>query len=113
AAVDHDLFYRELTIWEPIVDARSLLGNGGLAGRASALMNLRLDELDRASTWADVRLRAEAIHRIAHDDLPVIPLWQSVNHFAYRNWLQGIGDRTTSLYQDVDDWRKTFREERP
>jgi hypothetical protein len=52
-----------------------------------------------------VRERLNEIHRIASNDLPVIPLWQTVNYYAYRTDLKGIGDSLLTLYQHVDQWR--------
>ena len=44
-----DLLYAELAVWEPLVDARRLLGEDGLAGGCSPYMSLALRQLDRAS----------------------------------------------------------------
>ena len=33
--VDCDLRYAELAVWEPLTDARTLLGPGGLAGESA------------------------------------------------------------------------------
>jgi hypothetical protein len=108
AEMPYDLLYAELAVWEPLTDARRLLGRSGLTGRASALMSSALDELDASQNWNEARTRLKAIHRIAYYDLPVIPLWQTLNHFAHRNWLAGVGENPLTLYQDLDDWRKDF-----
>jgi ABC-type transport system substrate-binding protein len=110
ATAAYDLLYAELAVWEPLTEARRLLGAEGVAGRASALMTAALDELDRSENWNDARSRLRAIHRIAHYDLPLIPLWQTVNSFAYRSWLSGVGERPLTLYQNMQDWRKDFDE---
>jgi ABC-type oligopeptide transport system substrate-binding subunit len=104
------LRYRELAVTEPIVDLQRILGEGGIAGKTSAIMNLRLKELQRATSWNEIQDRTREVHRLAHDELPVIPLWQTVNHFAYRDWLQGLGKEPLALYQDVREWRKSFDE---
>lgn len=108
AALECDMAYVELAVWEPIVDARQLLGPSGAAGSSTAFMNLSLDELSRSQNWNEARNRLKEIHRIARADLPVIPLWQTVNHFAVREWLQGVGDQPVTLYQDLPSWRKRF-----
>lgn len=103
--VDYDLRYAELAMWEPVVDARRLLGTHGLAGAgASSYLLAALRHLDEATNWRDVRARLAEIHEIANHDLPVIPLWQTVNYFAYRSSVAGIGDTPVTLYQDVDHW---------
>ncbi len=104
--VQYDLRYAELAVWEPVVDARALFGPGGLAGGlASAYLTAALTELDHATNWRDVRAKLAEIHDIAHHDLPLVPLWQTVNYFAYRTSLHGIGQKPITLYQNVDEWR--------
>jgi ABC-type transport system substrate-binding protein len=104
--VNYDLRYAELAVWEPIADARALLGPGGLAGElGSPYLTAALRELDDATNWKDVRAKLAEIHDIAHHDLPLIPLWQTVNFFAYRTAVHGIGASPISLYQNVDQWR--------
>ena len=104
--VDYDLRYAELAVWEPVADARALFGPGGLAGAlASPYLTATLRELDEATNWKDVRAKLAEIHDIAHHDLPLVPLWQTVNFFAYRTAVHGIGESPISLYQNVDRWR--------
>jgi tetratricopeptide (TPR) repeat protein len=103
--VEYDLRYAELAIWEPVVDAWTLLAPGGLAGLCTHPMNLALRQLEGASNWADVRSRLASIHQLAHNDLPVIPLWQTVNYFAYRTTLTNVGGSPVVLYQDAAKWQ--------
>ncbi|MDC0935023.1 ABC transporter substrate-binding protein [Pirellulales bacterium] len=105
----HDLHYLELCVWEPLVDARRLLGPKGLAGRSSAYMNLALTRLERAENWNEATKRLQDIHEIAHFDLPFIPLWQTMSYFAYRDALQGVGREPVTLYQDVAEWKKEYQ----
>lgn len=105
-----DLMYLELAVWEPIVDARRLLGPRGMAGRSSAYMNLALDRVEQAENWSQVIRRAKELHGIAHYDLPVVPLWQTVNYFARRTWLKNVGDQPVTLYQNLFQWQKVFGE---
>lgn len=105
-----DLLYAELAIWEPVVDARRLLGEDGMSGGCSPYMSLALRQLEAASDWQSVgRILRHTIHRIAHDDVAVLPLWQLTDHFAYHEDLSGIGTRPISLYQNVEDWQLSFR----
>lgn len=103
-----DLRYAELAVWEPVTDARRIVGREGLAGAAcSPYLEAALRELDQATNWQDVRARLAAVHEIVHHELPVIALWQTVNHFAYRAMIDGIGASPLTLYQHVEDWRAT------
>lgn len=104
-AVDYDLRYAELAVWEPLTDAREILGPGGLAGDIkSPYLQKALRNLDEAANWNEVRTRLADVHEIAHHELPVIPLWQTVNFFAYRESLRGIGETPVRLYQDIESW---------
>ena len=103
---DYDLLYAQLAIWEPLVDARRLLGPDGLAGHCSASMSLALQNVDQAKNWKEARTRLQEVHQIALNDLPVIPLWQTVDFFAHRKNLQGIGTAPVTLYQNVSDWKR-------
>ena len=107
---DYDLFYTDLAIWEPLVDARRLLGPQGRAGSCSAPMSLALQNVDKSRNWKEARTRLRQVHRIAAGDLPVIPLWQTVNAFAYRRELTGVGQTPVSLYQNVSDWKVNILE---
>jgi tetratricopeptide (TPR) repeat protein len=103
--VDCDLRYAELAVWEPVVDARTLLGPSGLADDvANSYLPAALRQLDEATNWKDVRAKLSEIHEIANHDLPLIPLWQTVNYFAYRTDVRGIGDSPVALYQNVEHW---------
>jgi ABC-type oligopeptide transport system substrate-binding subunit len=73
-------------------------------------MTAALDELDRAQNWNEARTRLRDIHRLAHHELPVIPLWQTVNWLAHRTWLTGVGEQPVTFYQNLDAWRKSFAE---
>jgi tetratricopeptide (TPR) repeat protein len=104
--VEYDLRYAELAVWEPIADAPALLGPNGLAGKLSSpYLAATLRDLETATNWKDVRSKMSEIHDIAHHDLPLIPLWQTVNYFAYRARVQGIGESPVTLYQNIDHWR--------
>lgn len=102
---DADLLYAELPMWEPVIDSRALLGAEGPTGESSAYMNLVLNKLRDATDWQQVRPLLRQIHRIVHDDVAIIPLWQLVDHFAYHTSLRGIGDRPVSLYENVEQWQ--------
>jgi tetratricopeptide (TPR) repeat protein len=107
--VDCDLRYAELAVWEPVADARLILGPGGLAGHVgNPYLDAALRRLDEASNWKDVRARLAEIHEITHHELPVIPLWQTANYFAYRTGVEGIGESPITLYQNVDQWSMSF-----
>jgi len=102
---EYDLVYAELSMHEPIVEVRGLLGPGGVAGDCSPNMSLALRRLDHVAGWTEARERLHDIHRTAYDETVVIPLWQLKEHFAYRRGLEGMGSQPVVLYQNVEAWR--------
>ncbi|MBN1395373.1 MAG: hypothetical protein JW959_10150 [Pirellulales bacterium] len=105
---DVDLLYAELATWEPVVDARRLLGEDGMSGDCSPYMSQALRRLDEAVEWGEVRLCLHRIHQICHADVAVVPLWQIVEHFAYRDRIREMSPRPVSLFQNVEQWRLAF-----
>jgi ABC-type transport system substrate-binding protein len=103
-----DIVYVSAAIWEPIIDARRLLGPDGLAGSEDQLIGLGLRRLEEARNWREVRDRLLVLHSISHHELPVLPLWQMVDSFAYRKSLTGMGSNIVSLYQNAGNWRLKF-----
>ena len=104
-AGDWDLRYEELSMHEPLVDVWRLLGPHGIAGPPSPAMLLALRNLQEAGDLATAEARLKQIHVLAAAELPVIPLWQLVDHFAHHTSVKGIGQRPVCLYQDVDRWQ--------
>lgn len=103
--LEYDLRYAELTVGEPVTDARQILGPGGLAGDAqSSYIDAALRDVDAATNWTEARTRLATLHEIASHELPVIPLWQTVNYFAYRASMRGIDDAPVALYQNIAAW---------
>jgi hypothetical protein len=100
-----DIVYVAAAVWEPVIDARRLLGPEGLAGSADQLVGLGLRRLEEAKNWKEVRDRLLMLHSIAHHELPIIPLWQLVDSYAYRRELLGVGSSIVSLYQNAENWR--------
>jgi tetratricopeptide (TPR) repeat protein len=106
--VNYDLRYAELAVWEPVADARQVFALSGSSPKtADPYIEAALRNLDAAGNWQDVRARLAELHEIADHELPVIPLWQTVNYFAYRVSLQGVGDSPMTLYQNLEQWNLT------
>lgn len=101
---NYDFIYVEITANEPLVDARRILGTEGICGGCSPYMSLALRQLDLASDWRVARDRLREVHRIAYNDVQLIPLWQVTNFFAYHKILQGVGQSPVSLYQNIEEW---------
>ncbi|MEO1614481.1 MAG: ABC transporter substrate-binding protein [Planctomycetota bacterium] len=103
-----DICYVSAAIWEPIIDARRLLGPDGLAACQDQLVGLGLRRLEEAKNWRELRERLLTLHSIVHHELPVLPLWQMIDSYAYRENLIGMGNNIVSLYQNAVNWRLNF-----
>jgi len=104
-----DLAYLQLAAWEPVVDARRLFGAGGLAATENPAIQLALREIDASRDWQAVRQRLLTLHFLLHEDETVLPLWQTMDHFAYRRSLGGMTPGRLRLYQDVEQWQASPR----
>ena len=110
-----DLAYRVLRCDEPVFEAGILLcpgydappGAGALAATASPEILQLLLRLERASEWPTARGLAIQIDRESRDELPVIPLWQLVDHYAWRDRLKGPAESANDLYQGLETWEIT------
>ena len=103
---DYDLLYTEVTISEPLVDARPLLAQDGIVGTTNSSVDLALRQLDVAASWPAARRRLTEIHTFVQNEALVIPLYQTMEHFAYRTTVRGMGRRLISLYDNADEWRQ-------
>ncbi|WP_145113091.1 ABC transporter substrate-binding protein [Botrimarina mediterranea] len=103
----YDLRYAEITMGEPLTDVWRLYGPGGVSGGCSPAMR---DALDKVVGATDVKAAVNALrdlHRVVYADLPLIPLWQTVEYAAYQSNLAGVAAEPIDLYQTIDDWRIT------
>lgn len=89
-----------------MVQAWSLLGPGGLACDCSEALLLALERVPLATTGQELSDRLSDVHQVAHGDLQVIPLFQTVNHYAWHKGIEGLPRETVDLYQTVDQWRR-------
>jgi peptide/nickel transport system substrate-binding protein len=107
-----DLAYRVLRTTEPVFDAGPLLCPGydappeanALASGASPRIVQLLLQLERAAEWVTARGLALQIDRESRDELPVIPLWQLSDHYAWRDRLSGPSSTAAELYQGIETW---------
>ena len=106
---DYDLLYVELEMQEPLVDVWRLLGPGGLTGDCSPSMLLALRALEASRTRKQAEEKLHAIHQLVAQELPVIPLWQIVDHFAHHKTIQGIGVAPIHLYEEIEHWQVGLR----
>ncbi len=99
-----DLVYTQAATWEPVVDAGRLLAPGGLSPADNTYVSLMLRRVESAKDWVEARQALRDLHRQLHEDVGVIPLWQTFDYYAWRKSVQGIKDGQASLYETVDQW---------
>jgi tetratricopeptide (TPR) repeat protein len=102
-----DLLYISAALWEPATDAERLFGEGGIAATENVFIVQVLANLRSANNWREVRQFCQDLHTLIASHLPVLPLWQVGESFAYRNMIQGVSKSPVTLYQDVQKWRMT------
>lgn len=99
-----DLLYAELAAWEPLVDAARLFSPRGLVPQASPAVMALARQAARARNWPQARQHLLLLHRLVHEELPLIPLWQWQDQFAYRRGVEGIQTPRLDLYQHIVRW---------
>lgn len=106
---DFDLLYSEITMQEPFLDVRKILSAEGIAGTDNDAINQAIRFLDTARSWRDARPRLQELHSLCFHNAIVLPLWQVVEHYAYRKNVKGVGKKINTLYKNVVDWKITDR----
>ena len=107
-----DLAYRASRPTDPLRDAGPLLipaydappSAEGFASAASPRILQLLIDLDRAPESQAARRLAVQIDHESRDELPVIPLWQVEDHYAWRSNVRGPAPTTDHLYEGVTTW---------
>ena len=107
-----DLAYRISRPTDPLRDVGPLLipaydapvAAGGFASAASPRILQLLIELDRAVEPQSARRLAIQVDRESRDELPVIPLWQVEEHYAWRTNVRGVAEAADQFYRGVTAW---------
>lgn len=107
-----DLAYRALTCAEPVTDVGPILCPGyDAAPNTNALESVPsprslelLLRLERASEMPSANGLVVMLDRESRDELPILPLWQLEDHYAWRTRLKGPADTADRLYQGLESW---------
>ena len=75
-----------------------------LASVASPRILQLLLQLDRAPETTATQALLHQIDRETRDELPMLPLWQITEHFAWRTRVKGVAEQTQYLYRGIDAW---------
>jgi ABC-type transport system substrate-binding protein len=104
-----DLVYVQAATWEPAVDAARLFASWGLNPANNTYINLELRNIESAKDWRDARNALLKLHRLVHDDVTLIPLYQTFDYYAYRKSVKGLVNGQATLYQNIESWRVSPR----
>ncbi|MEW4451475.1 ABC transporter substrate-binding protein [Bremerella sp. JC817] len=99
-----DLLYAEIQIAEPLIDVPRMFDQYVPLVHQRQYFQLALRQLGESQSWQEVRERFWSLHRLAHDDLLILPLFQTQDYFVYRRSLGGVGYQPISLFQQVERW---------
>ena len=107
-----DLAYRASPCDEPAADAGALISPAydaapsvnPLAAVASDRILQLLIQLERAPEWPTAKGLAIQIDRESRDELPILPLWQVEEHYAWHVRLKGPKDTARRLYDGIESW---------
>jgi peptide/nickel transport system substrate-binding protein len=107
-----DLAYRVLRCDDPIQDAGPLICPAydappeadPLAVSASPRILQLLLQLEQAAEWPTARGLVRQIDRESRNKLPIIPLWQLADHYAWRSRLRGPAPNADDLYERLEQW---------
>lgn len=100
-----DILYLTASVWEPATDAERLFGIGAPAETNNQFIVQVLGQLSSSRNWREVRQSCQDLHALVAAHLPVLPLWQVGESFAYRNEVGGVTQKPLGLYQDLQKWR--------
>ena len=107
-----DLAYRSSRLAEPVIEIGLMLcpaydaplSANPLSSLASPRILQLLLQLERAPEWPTAKALVLQIDRECRDELPVIPLWQLEDHYAWRIRLKGPAETADRLYQGIASW---------
>ena len=102
---NYDLVYVETQMQEPLIDAYRLFGRGGLSKVTDPTIEQALRNLDTAYSWKLVSDALQRVHQQSANNLSVLPLWQVIDHYAYRKNVFNLGTDIVFLYENLNEWR--------
>ncbi len=94
-----DLVYLSTTMWEPAIDIERLLGGNSPAKSNNPFIVQALTKVRKARSWRETRVALQDLHRLVDFPSADSSLWQITDRFAYHQQLQGLSDRSVSLYE--------------
>jgi len=102
---DYDFVFVEITMQEPLVDARRIFGRHGIVKTVDANVEQSLNYIDQVKNWQAAGSGLRRLHTQVYNKLSILPLWQVPQYYAHRPNVRNMGFEINSLYQNVGNWR--------
>lgn len=101
-----DLRYVPLDVRDPVYDTMTFLtrDNPSLGEHASPWLRQLLVDLVEVPNFSTAQQLLPKLHRLLHDDVAVIPLWQFQHRLAVNERVGGLAATPTSAYEKIIDW---------
>jgi hypothetical protein len=106
---DGDVQYVQMVVTEPLVDAFRLLGPGGASGNVGPLVQGKLEQAIGESDSAAANARLRELHALVAQELPILPLWQTVDYFVQHASVTLPAGKPLRVYEHLDQWRLGWR----
>lgn len=102
---NYDFVFVEITMQEPLVDARRIFGRHGIVKTVDANVEQSLNYIDQVKNWQAAGSGLRRLHTQIYNKLSILPLWQVPQYYAHRPNVRNMGFEINSLYQNVGNWR--------
>jgi tetratricopeptide (TPR) repeat protein len=102
---DVDFVYAELTVTEPTVDASRLFGSQGLFPAENPHVRMAVRRVEQATTWSEASQRLHDLHRVMHEELTVLPLYQTPEYCAFGRNVSQTPSSPITFYHQLESWR--------
>lgn len=101
-----DLRYVPLRVRDPVYDTMTFLtrDNPSLGEHASPWLRQLLVDLVEVPNFSTAQQLLPKLHRLLHEDVAVIPLWQFKHRLAVNERVGGLAVSPVGTYEKIIDW---------
>jgi tetratricopeptide (TPR) repeat protein len=100
-----DFVYTELVVSEPTIDVSRIFGPRGLFPAENPHVRLAVRRVERAATWNEASQRLRDLQRVMHEELTVLPLYQTPEFCAFGPNVSNLPAQPLTFYHNVEAWR--------
>jgi hypothetical protein len=101
-----DLRFESYIVREPLYHLITLLTreNPSLVDHTTPWLRQQLIELQNVPHFTAAKALLPSLHRTLHEDIAVLPLWQTYDWFAVSDAIAGVPESPETVYDDVHRW---------